>query len=47
VVLNAAAGLWVAGAEANPHDCAALAAQAIDSGAAGQLLDQLAKLSQA
>ncbi len=47
VVLNAAAGLWVAGTEANPHDCAALAAQAIDSGAAGQLLDQLAKLSQA
>jgi len=47
VVLNAAAGLWVAGAEANPHDCAALAAQAIDSGATGQLLDQLAKLSQA
>ena len=47
VVLNAAAGLWVAGAEANPHDCAVLAAQAIDSGAAGQLLDQLAKLSQA
>jgi len=45
VVLNAAAALWTAGKSANPIDCAALAAEAIDSGAAGELLTGLARMT--
>src|SRR6185312_2444921 len=43
VVLNAAAALWTAGREKNPADCARLAAEAIDTGAARDLLEQLVK----
>ncbi len=42
VVLNAAAGLIVAGRAAEPKAAATLAAEAIDSGAAERLLEQLA-----
>ncbi len=41
VVLNAAAALWTAGKAARPLDAARLAAEAIDSGAAGTLLARL------
>ncbi len=47
VVLNAAAGLLVAGGAADPKAAAALAAQAIDSNAAGRLLERLAARSHA
>lgn len=41
VVLNAAAALWTAGKHASPRECAALAAAAIDTGAATELLARL------
>jgi anthranilate phosphoribosyltransferase len=47
VVLNAAAGLLVAGREAKPQAAAELAAHAIDSGAAERLLARLAERSHA
>jgi anthranilate phosphoribosyltransferase len=40
VVLNAAAALWTAGIDASPRRCAERAAAAIDSGAAGRLLER-------
>jgi anthranilate phosphoribosyltransferase len=43
VVLNAAAALWTAGKAASPRDCATLAAAAIDTGAASELLARLAE----
>jgi anthranilate phosphoribosyltransferase len=43
VVLNAAAALWTAGKAASPAECARLAAAAIDSGAARDLLARLAE----
>jgi anthranilate phosphoribosyltransferase len=46
VVLNAAAALYVAGAAAALPDCAAQAAEAIDSGAARRLLEHLVARSQ-
>lgn len=46
VILNAAAGLFAAGAADEPRQCAERAAEAIDSGAAGKLLADLAALSQ-
>ncbi len=45
VVLNAAAALWTAGRNASPKACALLAAEAIDSGAAKDLLSRLAERS--
>ncbi len=45
VVLNAAAGLLVAGRATEPKAAAALAAQAIDSGAADAMLSRLAARS--
>jgi anthranilate phosphoribosyltransferase len=45
VVLNAAAGLWTADRDASPTACAQLAATAIDSGAARDLLERLVRLS--
>ncbi len=45
VVLNAAAALWTAGRADTPLACAQLAAQAIDLGAAAELLKRLAQLS--
>ena len=45
VVLNSAAALWLAGKENAPEKCAALAAQAIDSGAAQDLLARLCEAS--
>jgi anthranilate phosphoribosyltransferase len=45
VIMNAAAALWVAGAEPNIRNCAQRAAQAIDSRAAKTLLDRLAEAS--
>lgn len=45
VLLNAAAGLIVVGHEGDPRGAVELAAQAIDSGLAGQLLEKLARLS--
>jgi anthranilate phosphoribosyltransferase len=47
VVLNAAAALWTAEADPSPATCAARAAAAIDSGAAQQLLERWAQMSQA
>jgi anthranilate phosphoribosyltransferase len=47
VVLNAAAGLIVAGKTAEPKAAAALAANAIDAGAAAELLQRLAARSYA
>jgi anthranilate phosphoribosyltransferase len=46
VVLNAAAALWTAGKTDEPSVAAGLAAAAIDSGGAGELLAQLAAESQ-
>lgn len=43
VILNAAAALWVAGRAQSPIECARLAAEAIDSGAAQGLLARLAE----
>ena len=45
VLLNAAASLRVAGLASGLPDAAALAAQALDSGAAREKLDQLRSLS--
>ena len=45
VVMNAAAALWVAGAEPSIGKCAERAAEAIDSRAAKTLLDRLAEAS--
>ena len=45
VVLNSAAALWLAGKENNPVACAELTAEAIDSGAAKDLLAKLAEES--
>ena len=47
VVLNAAAVLWAAGRAADPRTATSLAATAIDSGRAAELLGQLASLSHA
>jgi anthranilate phosphoribosyltransferase len=46
VVLNAAAALWTADENQSTRDCAARAAQAIDSRAAERLLSRWAELSQ-
>jgi len=43
VVINAAAALWTAGRDDSPRECAAMAAEAIDSGAAKDLLERLAR----
>lgn len=45
VVLNAAAALWTAGKADAPRVCAELAAAAIDTGAAAELLRRLVELS--
>jgi len=45
VVLNAAAALWTVGKAATPAACARLAAEAIDQGAARDLLARLVELS--
>lgn len=45
VVLNAAAALWTAGRAPEPAECARLAADAIDSGAARDLLSRWAEAS--
>ncbi len=45
VVLNAAAALWTAGFNSSPTHCAAAAAQAIEQGAARELLARFATLS--
>lgn len=45
VVLNAAAGLWIAGKADTPRECAALAQEAIDDGAAKNLLARLVERS--
>jgi anthranilate phosphoribosyltransferase len=47
VVLNAAAALWTAGRDESPSRCAQFAVEAIDSGAARDLLAKLAELSNA
>jgi anthranilate phosphoribosyltransferase len=47
VVANAAAALWTAGRAETPLGCARLAADAIDSGAAGELLASLARRTNA
>lgn len=45
VVLNAAAALWTAGRAERPRTCAEVAATAIDTGAADELLKRLVALS--
>lgn len=45
VLINAAAALWTAGADPSPIVCASKAAEAVDSGAARGLLQQLVTLS--
>ena len=47
VVLNAAAAIWTAGKDESPSACARLAAEAIDSGAARDLLGRLCEVSRA
>ena len=47
VVLNAAAALWTAGKADDPAACARLAADAIDSGSAADLLGRLGEMSHA
>ena len=47
VVINAAAALWTAGRDESPSRCAQIAVEAIDSGAALDLLAKLAELSNA
>ena len=44
-VLNAAAALWISGQSESLSDCARLAAEAIDSGAANEKLSRLAEVS--
>jgi anthranilate phosphoribosyltransferase len=46
VLINAAAALWVAGADASPQACAQQAAEAIDSQKATRLLAALVEASQ-
>ena len=45
VVLNAAAAIWLANPESTPEQCAAQAADAIDSGRAKATLQELAHAS--
>jgi anthranilate phosphoribosyltransferase len=45
-ILNAAAALWVAGAAGSLEEGAALAREAIDSGAAARVLERYVILSQ-
>lgn len=45
VVLNAAAALWTAGRSDSLRECAGLAAEAIDRGAAADLLARLVERS--
>jgi anthranilate phosphoribosyltransferase len=45
VVLNAACALWIAGKSNDPRQCAQLAQDAIDSGAAKELVVKLSNLS--
>lgn len=45
VVLNSAAALWTAGVDSSPAQCAQRAAEAIDSGRAGELLTRWQALS--
>jgi anthranilate phosphoribosyltransferase len=47
VVINAAAALWTVGQSDSPRDCAALAADAIDSGRAANVLSELVALTNA
>ncbi|HUT13129.1 MAG TPA: anthranilate phosphoribosyltransferase [Thermoguttaceae bacterium] len=47
VVINAAAALWTVGRDDSPRECAAMAAEAIDSGAAKDLLKRLARRTSA
>lgn len=47
VVINAAAALWTAGQSDSPRDCAELAADAIDSGRAANVLGELVALTNA
>lgn len=46
VLMNSAAALWTAGKQGELRQCVALAAEAIDSGAARELLSRLAAMSQ-
>jgi anthranilate phosphoribosyltransferase len=46
-IINSAAALWTAGKADSPRRCAALAADAIDSGAAAELLAKFAEASNA
>jgi anthranilate phosphoribosyltransferase len=45
VILNAAAALWTAGIDADLKACATRAAEAIDSGAAKEVLEELASMT--
>jgi anthranilate phosphoribosyltransferase len=45
VILNAAAALWCAGFSESPAECASAAGEAIDGGAAGNLLARWAAAS--
>jgi anthranilate phosphoribosyltransferase len=45
VIANAAAALWLVGKRDTPRDAAALAAEAIDTGAASDLLSRLGEMS--
>ncbi len=47
VVVNAAAAVWTAGRAATTHDAARVARNAIDSGAARELLAKLVQMSNA
>ncbi|MDH3718641.1 MAG: anthranilate phosphoribosyltransferase [Planctomycetota bacterium] len=47
VIINAAAALWTAGQSESPRDCATLAADAIDSGRAANVLAELVALTNA
>lgn len=47
VLINAASALWLAGRHADPRQCLTQAAQAIDSGAATELIANLARLTNA
>jgi len=46
VLINAAAGLWLADSRPTLADCVSLAAQAIDSGQARDLVARLAQKTQ-
>lgn len=45
VVLNAAAGLWIAGVSKDLRECARKVASSIDSGRASQLLEELGRMT--